>query len=409
MKKLILCVISVWLVTTAIAGNRIYNTNIKSLQAVVNQDWLSPTIMRWKSDDRLHIAFDELSHDNHRYICQVEHCEADWRVSEELFETDWLDGFSSFTIDDFERSINTTIPYTHYRFTIPNDQCQLKLSGNYRLHIIDEDAQEEMASVEFMITEQSMPLAMSASTNTDIDINGTHQQVTLSASFGNYLVTDIEEQIQTVVMQNGREDTWRWNVKPSVIREQGLRWEHRRDLIFEGGNEFRKFEILSPSHPTMGIEHIIWDGEAYQAYPFVSEPRPAYLYDEDANGAFYIRNSDNRDNNIISDYIWVNFRLKSEKIEEGSIVINGRWTTEDPKTYEMTYDEESRLYTAKILLKQGYYSYQYLWVTPDGKSHPLPSEGNFFETENRYQSLIYYKGIGERTWRLTGYEQITLR
>ena len=409
MRMLFLSIVSVWLVSTAIAGNHIYHTNVKSLQAVVNQDWLSPTVMRLKYDDRLYIAFDELSHDNHRYICQVEHCEADWSVSEDLFETDWLDGFSSFTIDDYERSINTTVPYTHYRFTIPNEQCRLLLSGNYRLHIIDDDIQEEIASVEFMVTEQSMPLTMSASTNTDIDNNGSHQQVAFSASFGDHLITDIEGQIQTVVMQNGREDTWRKNVRPSMIWDHGLRWEHRKDLIFDGGNEYRKFEVLSTSHPTMGIERISWDGETYQAYPFVSEPRPVYLYDEDANGAFYIRNSDNRENDVISDYVWVNFRLKSDRIDNGSIIIDGRWTTEDSQSYEMTYDEESKLYTARILLKQGYYSYQYLWITPDGKSHPLPSEGNFFETENRYQTLIYYKGIGERTWRLTGYEQITLR
>jgi hypothetical protein len=75
----------------------------------------------------------------------------------------------------------------------------------------------------------------------------------------------------------------------------------------------------------------------------------------------------------------------------------------------MTYDPDQRLYSAKILQKQGYYSYQYLWVTPDGISHPLPSEGNFYQTENRYQALVYFKGTGERTWRLTSYSQITLR
>jgi hypothetical protein len=90
-------------------------------------------------------------------------------------------------------------------------------------------------------------------------------------------------------------------------------------------------------------------------------------------------------------------------------VIEGRWTTEEPETYEMNYDETSGLYTASILQKQGYYSYQYLWITDDGTSHPLPSEGSFYETENRYQAMAYFKGTGDRTWRLTSYAQITLR
>ena len=391
------------------AENRTYNPQVKTLQAVVNQDWLSPTVMRLHSDDVLYVSFDELSHDYHRFVYRLEHCEADWSVSEELLESDWLEGFNNNVIDDLEYSINTTVPYTHYRLSIPNAQCHPTMSGNYRLSIVDEDQEEVVATVEFMISEQSMILSMAASSNTDKDTNISHQQVTFGLKYGDQLVTDPSEQIQTVVMQNGREDTWKWNVQPSAVNHLGLEWRHRRDLIFDAGNEYRKFEILDPSHPTMGIERIVWDGSAYQAFPFISEPRHNYLYDEDANGAFYIRNSDNRENDITSDYVWVNYRLKAPQLQEGEIIIDGQWTTEDPTSYNITYDPQQKLYTASILQKQGYYSYQYLWITTDGTSHPVPSEGNFYQTENRYQALVYFKGVGERTWRLMAYNQITLR
>ena len=209
-------------------------------------------------------------------------------------------------------------------------------------------------------------------------------------------------------MQNNREDNWRWNVRPSAVSQNGLEWKHCKELIFDGGNEYRKFEVLDPSHPTMGIDRIFWDGEYYQAFPFLNEPRPNYLYDEDANGSFYLRNSDNRENDITSDYVWVNYRLRSPYMPDGDIVIDGRWTTEDPETYLMEYDEDNKLYTATILQKLGYYSYQYLWFSEDDQSHPLPSEGNFYQTENQYQVLIYYKGTGERTWRLVAYDQLTI-
>jgi hypothetical protein len=393
---------------TLLAGNRIYDPQIKSLQAVVNQDWLSPAVMRLYGNDFLHIGFDELSHDYHRYIYRLERCEADWTTSEGLFETDWLEGFNNNVIEDFERSINTTVAYTHYQLMIPNDKCRLKMSGNYRLHIIDEDMGEDVLTVEFMIAEQAMNLSMAISTNTDIDTNFCHQQVTFGLKYGSLLVTDPQEQIQTVVMQNNREDNWRWNVRPSAVSQNGLEWKHCKELIFDGGNEYRKFEVLDPSHPTMGIDRIFWDGEYYQAFPFLNEPRPNYLYDEDANGSFYLRNSDNRENDITSDYVWVNYRLRSPYMPDGDIVIDGRWTTEDPETYLMEYDEDNKLYTATILQKLGYYSYQYLWFSEDGQSHPLPSEGNFYQTENQYQVLIYYKGTGERTWRLVAYDQLTI-
>ena len=382
MKHLLLCIIA-WLLSTTIpAENRTYKPEVKSLQAVVNQDWLSPAVMKLKGDDVLNIGFDELSHDYHRYVYRLERCEADWTTSEELFESDWLEGFNNNVIDDYVRSINTTVPYTHYKLQIPNDRCRVKLSGNYRLHIAEDGTDEDIATVEFMVTEQSMVLSMAVTTNTDIDLNETHQQVSFGLKYGQLLVTSPQDQIQTVVMQNAREDNWRRNVRPSDVSQNGLEWQHRRALIFDGGNEYRKFEILDPSHPTLGIEHVNWDGRNYHAQPYISEPRLNYLFDKDANGAFYIRNSDNFENDFGSDYVWVDYRLKAPQLTDGHIVIN--------------------------LQKLGYYSYQYLWVKDDGTTHPLPSEGNFYETENRYQILIYYKGTGERTWRLTAYGQIIM-
>ena len=397
---------------TALGGfaeNRTYGDNVKTIQAVVNLNWLSPCVMRLHFSDHLYVSFDELSHDYHRYVYRLHHCEPDWSESEELLESDWLEGFNNVVIDDFERSINTTVPYTHYRFTLPNDQCRPTMSGNYRIDIIDDDTQEIVASVEFMVTEQSMILSLNASSNTDRDTNVSHQQVTFGLRYGDHLVTNPDEQIQTVVMQNSREDNCVWNAEPSSVNHLGMEWRHRKELIFDAGNEYRKFEVLDPSHPTMGIDRIRWDGEYYQVFPFLSEPRPNYIYDEDADGSFIIRNSNDRENDTTCDYVWVNYRLKAPELKEGQIVIDGRWTTEEPETYVMTYDPEQRLYTAKILQKQGYYSYQYLWVTADGEPRPLPSEGNFFQTENRYQAFVYYKGTGERTWRLTSYDQITLR
>jgi hypothetical protein len=376
---------------------------------VVNQDFLSPAVMRLHTDDILQIAFDELSHDYHRYAYTIERCEADWTPSEEMFESDWLEGFNAIVIDDHEQSVNTIIPYTHYQLQIPNDQCRLKMSGNYRLHIIDDESQQELACVEFMVTDQTMSLFMEASTNTDIDHNISHQQLSISLNYNNHIVTNPQEQIRMVVRQNDREDNSRLHVSPSFIQANGLRWQHHQQLIFDAGNEYHKYEVLDPSHPTMGIDYINWDGEQYQVYPFINEPRPHYIYDEDADGAFYIRNSDNRENDTASEYLWVNYRLKASELPFGSIIIQGMWTTEAPETYLMSYDEKERLYTASILQKQGYYSYQYLWQDQDGHLQTLPSEGNFYQTENRYQAYIYYKGTGERTWRLVSYRQLIFK
>ena len=388
--------------------HKIYSPQVKSLQVVVNQNWQSLPVMKLNSADRLYVGFDELSHDYHRYICHIERCEADWTTATEMFESDWLNGFNDLIVDDYEHSINTTVPYTHYQFSLPNDQCHLKMSGNYRLHIQEDGTDEDVLTVEFMVTEQSMQLSMTATTNTDQDTNGRHQQVSMSIGYMNHSVVRPDEQIQTVVMQNGREDNCRRNVRPAFVNQNGQEWSHAMEYIFDAGNEYRKYEVLDPTHPTMGIDYIRWDGDHYQVFPYISEPRPNYLYDEDADGAFYIRNSDNRENDIISDYVWINYRLKSDPVSDGYIVIDGQWTTENSETYRMTYDENAGMYTASILQKQGYYSYQYLWEDNRGTRRPLPSEGNFYPTENCYQAFIYFKEVGGRTWRLTAFGQITL-
>lgn len=388
--------------------HKIYSPQVKSLQVVVNQNWQSLPVMKLNSADRLYVGFDELSHDYHRYICHIERCEADWTTATEMFESDWLNGFNDLIVDDYEHSINTTVPYTHYQFSLPNDQCHLKMSGNYRLHIQEDGTDEDVLTVEFMVTEQSMQLSMTATTNTDQDTNGRHQQVSMSIGYMNHSVVRPDEQIQTVVMQNGREDNCRRNVRPAFVNQNGQEWSHAMEYIFDAGNEYRKYEVLDPTHPTMGIDYIRWDGDHYQVFPYISEPRPNYLYDEDADGAFYIRNSDNRENDIICDYVWINYRLKSDPVSDGYIVIDGQWTTENSETYRMTYDEDAGMYTASILQKQGYYSYQYLWEDSRGTRRPLPSEGNFYPTENRYQAFIYFKEVGGRTWRLTAFGQIIL-
>ena len=389
------------------AEHHILSSDIKSLQVVVNQNWISMPVMTLGSHDILNISFDNMSHIFHRYVYRLEHCEADWSPSEDLFESDWLIGFNDIPIEDYENSLNTTVSYTHYKLQIPNSQCQLKMSGNYRLHVFDEDEDnKEVLVAEFMVKEDIMNIGLDVTTNTDIGINTSYQQVYMTVNYNGLPVTWPEEQLWTVVMQNGRETTQRINVRANYIHNNGLQWKHNRDLVFDAGNEFHKYEILDVSHTTMGLDRIMWDGKNFNAYPYVDEPRRNYLYDEDADGAFYIRNSDNMENERTCDYVNVHYRFgPTRHYENAEIVVNGLWTTEAPEMYSMNYDETDQCYHTTLLQKQGYYNYQYLMRLSDGTIQSVPEEGSFFQTENRYQAFVYYKGTGDRSWRLTGYAQ----
>lgn len=385
--------------------SEILSPDIATLQVFAGDDWLSLPVIELNGETPINISFDELSHTYHRYSYSVEHCEADWQPSKELIESDFIDGFATGnTIENNEQSINTSVLYTHYSLQIPNERCRLKLSGNYTVTVFDEDNDNTpVLRACFMVAERAMNVRLDVSPNTDVDVNKSHQQVSMSLSYGGTRVTDPSNQIKTVVMQNQRWDNAVVNAKPQYVRADGLTWEHCRDYIFPAGNEYRKFETLDPTHTTMGLERVGWGNERYQAWVFVDEPRPSYVYDEDANGSFYIRNSDNVGNDTESDYIVTHFRLKSPR-QSGDIYVNGAWTYDrfSPQ-YKMEWNEADNLYEASVPLKQGYYSYQYLLMSSDGSLRPLHSEGNFYQTENKYQALVYFRGQGERTDRLVGY------
>jgi hypothetical protein len=167
--------------------------------------------------------------------------------------------------------------------------------------------------------------------------------------------------------------------------------------------------MLDNDRPSLGIDRIRWDGQLFNAWLFTDEPRPNYLTDVDADGAFIIRNSDNSEIDYTCDYVNIHFTLKSPP-SDFCPTLNGAWTTDkDKKKYNMTWDEETQLWNATLLLKQGYYSYEYLLPNAQGQLVNLPSEGNFFQTENRYQAMAYYKGTGERTWRLVAFQEVQIK
>lgn len=413
MKKYITMLILLAFTTIVCAQkNEIYDPNISTLQVVAGDRWLSMPVIRLNQDEVINIGFDDLTHEYRRFTYTIEHCDADWTVSEGLFPSDFIEGFvEGNTIDDKEESVNTNMLYTHYALSIPNDRCRIRMGGNYRVTVYDENNDHQKIFVaHFMVLDPRMGVMMEVSSNTDIDINKSHQQVAMKLSYGSVTVTEPHEQIKSVVLQNGRWNTAVVNTPAQYIMPNGLQWLHSKELIFEAGNEYHKFEMLDPDHPSMGVDVIRWDGTDYHVYPFACEPQNNYVYDEDANGAFYIRNSDNYENDRSSEYMLVHYLLKTNPIKDGNIYIDGRWTNEQlTPDYQMTYNEESGYYEAVIQQKLGYYNYHFIVVHDDGTIRQLPTDSNFYQTENKYQCLIYYRGKQDRTDILVGYQEVQYR
>lgn len=380
---------------------------IKSLRVEnLSQQWGLP-IINLNSSDQLLISFDHLADEYQRFVYKIEHLTADFEASADLFESDFVENTAETEpIDSYAESMNTVTRYVHYELVFPNRKMRPLLSGNYRLIIsLDEDdGLKPAAYVYFAVLDNRAATGLSVTTNTDIDWNKEHQQVELRVNTSNLEVRDAEREVRVVVMQNRRWDNAAIAPSPTYVTLNDMQWRHSPALIFEAGNEYRSFEMISTQYAGMGMERIRWHDPFYHATIFPDERRPNYLYNQDINGRYVVRTDDNTDAASESEYIWTHFTLNCEKIEGAHIFLNGDFTNDNlTPPFLMHYNAENECYEGTAYLKTGYYNYQYIAV-PYGSTRgkTLPIEGNHYQTENEYDALVYYKRTGNRYWQLVG-------
>ena len=372
---------------------------LNTLRMIVEGDWERPPVVDMTAGETIEFSFDEMSHKYRRFTYRIQHCNALWEPSD-ILESDFLDGFNDQPIDDWENSLNTTFDYTHYRLTIPNDEVKLKLSGNYRLSICEDG--REVAYFKFCLSEGKPLLSASVTDNTDIDTRESHQQVGLEVNYSSLRVRDYTKELYTVVMQNGRTDNAVLNPAPTYNAGNKLTFEHCRELIFPAGNEFRRFEIVNMYDYFMNVDRIAFHDPFYHATLMQDTRRHAYKFDHDHNGRYLIRYNQAHDNDTEADYLFVHFNLASERLTGGRMYVYGHFSGGNlTSSYEMEYNPQERAYQTSILLKQGAYDYQYLWV-PDGETagETKPAEGDWYETRNEYLILLYFRERGSRYDRL---------
>ncbi|MBO4592825.1 MAG: DUF5103 domain-containing protein [Bacteroidaceae bacterium] len=386
--------------------NEILTDDIRTLKVERNGKWNTVPFIELRTHDCLHISFDLMGHEYRRLRYRVEPMTWDWKPNERLLTTEFLSrGIGDEPVDDYEESINTTVLYTHYTLRFPNAQTAIALSGNYRLVIYDDDEEEDVIRIPFYVLENQALFTAQISTNTDIDFNATHQQLTFGVQPSPSLQIHYpESEIHTVVMQNKRPSSAVFNPKPDYITPTGLQWEHCRELIFPAGNEYHKFEMTTLHHGGIGMDNIRWFDPYYHATLLTDEPRRNYIYDQEQNGSFYINDIDDDDPAIEADYVFVHFSLKAPPDLKGDIYLNGEFTNDAfTPQYRMEYNPSSGCYENTQLLKMGYYNYQYIYKPRSSGAVSLAEiQGNFYQTENRYTIFAYYSQRGSRYDRLIG-------
>lgn len=380
---------------------------VRTLQMVLNDDWLAPAVMELGSDDVLHFSFDEMSHAYHRYRCQVTHCDASGEPSD-LLEMDYIDGFNDFPVDSWENSVNTTQLYTHYGFDIPNENISLRLSGNYRVDIFEDEAagrETPVATFEFAVVEPRVAIRASLSGDTDISFNDGEQQLSFTVGYNGYNVVSPASDIIPVVYQNRRKDNAVIGLEPAYMRSEEIEYVHNPALIFEAGNEYRRFELTDPNLPGMNVEEVIYHDSVYHALLYVDRPSTSYSNYKDENGRFYINTLEGYGSPIEADYVNVHFAISMPYRSGGNFHLIGDFAGNMPgKDNLLLYDREEGYYFTSRLLKLGVYNYQYAWVpSGSGKASLISTEGSFYNAENEYLIYIYHREFGSRYDKLVGF------
>ena len=384
--------------------------NIRTLRLCVDGNADRLPVLQKGQNETLTVSFDDMTHEYRRYTYRIEHCDTEGNPSDELFESDYVRSTADeLVIEDYETSQNTTQLYTHYSLSLPNSQMRPLLSGNYCLTVSteNEDGDPTVAvKAYFAVVDTRVSITPTCSTNTEVDWNNAHQQLSLRVDMNSLTVRDARTEVRTVVMQNRRLDNAKANPPYTSQNGTALIWDHSRDLIFTAGNEYRKMEILATRYPGMHGEGVRWIPPYYHYTLFTDYPRKNYLYDEDRNGLSVVRWEGNGDADTEADYVITHFRLETLPLPKGErLYVSGQWTnTGFAPEYEMKYNQAEEAYTADVLMKCGYYNYMYLRTTPEAPSvgTTQPVEGDFYQTENEYDILVYYRPTGSRYWQLVG-------
>ncbi len=415
MRKMLFSVLTMCCAVASGQQNLVYAPErIRSLQLIYDGDPLLPPVMTLGKHKQFELSFDEMGHHYNRLVYHIRHCDYRWQKdSESLFESDYLEGLNGQLLEDYDTSFNTTQLYTHYSFTFPSRDLALRLSGNYCIEVYDEDeynhatTPQPLLSAEFCVAETTMSVAVQVSSNTDIDFNSTHQQLTYSVSYGSVQVVDPLREIHTVVRQNRRQDNAVVDLEPNIRKATGMEFTHRKELIFDAGNEFHKFETIDMHRANLNIDNLRWYEPFYHFTVYPDRQQRNYVYDEDANGSFILRNAEYDDEETTSEYAFVHFTLQAEEPLPNDVYVCGLWTngTWDPEC-QMQWDNEAGEYRAALFLKQGYYNYQYRQLSADGTGSTAQTDGNFHETENEYSISVYYRKQGDRYDRLVGYTTV---
>jgi len=362
----------------------------------------------------LEISFDDFNAHYQDYYYSIELLDANWEPVA-LSPFDYTQGFSQNKISQFTASSIALQSYFHYQFNLPNENCKPTKAGNYMVKIFKGgDVHQLVFTRRFYVVDNLIGVFASVQEPFDGAISKTHQKIQLSLDVKKlpYFQPD---QIKVYVFQNHRYNEGILVETPSFIRGATIEYNSERDLIFPASKECRWLDMQSLRLRTDRIERFENQQKLVQVIVKPDLPRNnlPYFSFNDLNGASIISNTESLEPDFQNDYAQVKFTYIPKEgipyIGEKLYLIGDLTNNKVDQQSEMNFNTLKGVYEKTLLLKQGYYSYQYLLRDnrePNRWMDFAFTEGDHWETENNYTVLVYYTAPGARYPLLAGFSTI---
>lgn len=357
-----------------------------------------------KLGENLQLTFDALNGKEEDFYYTITHHNFDWTPSD-LSKSEYLDGFDEVRITSYQNSLNTLQIYSHYTLTLPNrDTRKLLKSGNYLLSVTNSDG-DLIFTRKFMVIESIASVAVEIKRSRDLRTIDKKQVVQFSVNSPNLLLINPKQTVKTLVLQNSNLKMGITDLVPQYTMGNELIYKYDKEAAFGGGNEFLFFDNKDARAASNGVRSVSLS-DVYENYLFTNVPRynKPYTYNPDINGNFVVRNVDAQNQDIEAEYVRMHFNLQYyDDLDDRELHVYGNfnnWTI-DGSTY-MEYDSKSDSYRNERLFKQGFYNYKYVVVNRDGTIDSSAVSGDFWQTENDYTVLVYFRELGARYDRIIG-------
>ena len=391
----------------------VYAANIHSVRFHSYGDQEAMAIYKLTSADRVELHFDDMETRVKSYYYTYQLCDYNWRPVN-LSPFDFIKGFAQQRITGYRFSSIAYTRYIHYQAILPEANSLPTRSGNYLIKVfLDGDTSKLVFTKALLVLDSKASVSAQVVQPFTPDRYNTHQHIKFTVNIDGVNTSNASQQIKVVVLQNNRWDNAQGNVLPTFIRNNSIEYSNENSFVFPGGKEWRWLDLRSFRLLSERVDSANSKRTDIYVKPDIDRSGQRYVYYADLDGGYIVTTYESINPYWQGDYANVHFKYitpNQAPYPDKDLYLIGQLTGYQlNENSKMNFNTEKGMYENTQYLKQGYYSYGYMLVNKEDPLKRTEPDGNYWETENNYTVLVYYKSFTDQSDQLIGVAKINTR